>query len=173
MDKWLKPENPSGGLDFSDSKGLSTYKGQSYDPVSSSGSAAKPSWTEQPLAQASSNRPASKPTQPQSQPQQQQAPPPTQLNEPKYKKLFKYTVVFLDVFFSFLVSSTGALGIKSARSINDSAQIFVALYLILFSGILLFHECMQVCKLHWLDLIIKKNVGFLYGPIGKGCYLIL
>ncbi len=162
------PSSGSSGLDFKDSKGLSQYKSQSYEQVPS-----------QPSEPVRSSQPAPQPTATKSAPQQQQQPQPQanpqvpRANEPPYKWVMKYSVLFLDVFFAFLVSSAGALGIGASTSINDSAQVFVGLYLILFSGILLFHECMTICRISRIEGVIKRNVGFLYGPIGKGCYLIL
>lgn len=92
--------------------------------------------------------------------------------EPPAKRFLKCFIVFLDIFLSTLVSATGALGIKSSTSITDANTIFVGLYLIFFSGILFFYECMQMCKCSAIDNVIKRNCGFLYGPFGKGCYLI-
>jgi hypothetical protein len=155
----------SRALDFSDSKGLSAYKSQPYEPVPSStqiSSVKQTPFYEQP-------RPAP-------QPQQYAEPPPSQPQqppEPPMKRLFRIGLIFMDVFLAFLVASTGALGIKASNSVNDTGIIFVGLYLILFSGILLFYELMRMRNFPRLDMIIKRNCGFLYGPIGRGCYLIL
>ena len=99
-----------------------------------------------------------------------QAGPPQR--DPPAKRFMKCFVIFIDIFLSTLISATGALGIGSSSSIKDANTIFVGLYLIFFSGILFFYECMQMCKCSAIDNIIKRNCGFLYGPFGKGCYLV-
>ena len=113
----------SAGLDFNNSEGL-----RSAPPP--------------PQPSMVSSQPKYQPVQQQQQPvQQQPQQQQPQQNEPKYKKLVKYVVVFLDIFFAFLVSATGAIGISSAKSISDSALIFVGLYLILFSAVLFCYTC--------------------------------
>jgi len=101
-----------------------------------------------------------------------QVPPQQQQRDPPAKRFMKCFVIFIDIFLSTLVAATGALGIGSSTSIGDANTIFVGLYLIFFSGILFFYECMQMCKCSAIDNIIKRNCGFLYGPFGKGCYLV-
>ena len=115
----------SAGLDFNNSEGLRSAP----PPPQPSMVSSQPKY--QPVQQQQQ--------QPVQQQQQQQQQP--QQNEPKYKKLVKYVVVFLDIFFAFLVSATGAIGISSAKSISDSALIFVGLYLILFSAVRFCYTC--------------------------------
>ena len=64
-------------------------------------------------------------------------------------------------------------GIAASNSINDGAVVFVGLYMILFSAILVGYEFAQFRPDSSLDKLLKKNVGFLYGPIGKSVYIIL
>ena len=72
-----------------------------------------------------------------------------------------------------IVSASAALGIAQAHSVSDASAVFIGLYLILFSGIVVFQDCVGLCKVRYFETLIKKNFGFLFGPIGKGCYFIL
>lgn len=113
------------------------------------------------------------PPQPANSAPQQQPVNESGQNEPKYKKYFTYLVLVGNVFFSVLTSATGALGIGTANSINDTAAVFVGLYMILLAGILVTYEVSQLSRFVWLDNIVKKNFGFLYGPFGRSIFIIL
>jgi hypothetical protein len=91
----------------------------------------------------------------------------------QYKGLLKRIIIFINIFLAFLISSTGALGIGASKSINDTAVVFVGLYLILFSMIIFFYEIMQMFKVKIVDNFLRRNFGFMYGPLGKGCYVVL
>ena len=67
----------------------------------------------------------------------------------------------------------GAEGIALATSINDTANVFVGLYMILFATILFTYECIQLCPCAYLDTVYKKNFGFLYGTFTKAAYMLL
>lgn len=71
------------------------------------------------------------------------------------------------------LAATGAIGIGAADGTDDTGTVFVGIYLILFAGIQFFYEIAQMCPGKSLDMIMKKNFGFLYGEVGKGCYLML
>ena len=60
-----------------------------------------------------------------------------------------------------------------SKSIDDTGAIFVGVYMILFAGVLAFQELSVVIPFEPFLNFMKRNVGFLFGVIGKGMYLIL
>jgi hypothetical protein len=72
-----------------------------------------------------------------------------------------------------MMAAVGALGIKDASSVNDTGLVFIGLYMQIFAAILFCHESIQIRPCEALDNFYKRNFGFLYGPNGKGAYLIL
>lgn len=71
------------------------------------------------------------------------------------------------------MAATGALGVGSANSINDTGTIFVGIYMVLFAAVLFTFEIAQFCPGSSVDNIMKRNFGFLYGYIGKGLFILL
>jgi hypothetical protein len=69
-----------------------------------------------------------------------------------------------------------AHGILSLLNISDAknavADGFVALYVLLFASLLLFHEISQFYPIEQIDVIVRRNFGFLYKPLGKGIFMI-
>jgi len=55
---------------------------------------------------------------------------------------------------------------------DDIGNSFVGVYMILFALILFMFEIAQLCHIGFVDSIMKKNFGFLYGVNGKACYII-
>ena len=78
----------------------------------------------------------------------------------------------MNVGLAFMVAATGALAVGSANSANDAGSIFVGIYMVGFAAILFVYEVLQLLGVDSLDTMYKKNFGFLYGPIGKSCYLL-
>ena len=72
-----------------------------------------------------------------------------------------------------MISATGALAVGGANSASDAGAAFVGIYMVLFAGILFVHEVVQIFPMEYIDTVLKKNFGFLYGYIGKSCYLLL
>lgn len=72
-----------------------------------------------------------------------------------------------------MMACAGALGIKEANSVNDTGLVFIGLYMHIFAAILFCYEAIQIRPCDVLDTFYKRNFGFLYGPNGKGAYLIL
>ena len=91
----------------------------------------------------------------------------------KYKNIVVNTLSFLNIGFSILLAATGALGVGSANSIDDTGIIFVGLYMVLFGIILFFFELNNLKAIDSLDNIYKRNFGFMYGPKGKASFLFL
>ena len=70
---------------------------------------------------------------------------------------------------------TGAMGIAASQdsgiaqmSTTASSQVFQGIYMILFAALLFIYETVQMCPCELLDIVLKRNFGFLYGPVGKG-----
>lgn len=74
--------------------------------------------------------------------------------------------------FMVFMAATGAIGMANADGIDDTGVIFVGIYMILFAAIEFIFELSQLCPNSALDTAMKKNFGFLYGTIGKGCFLL-
>mgnify|MGYP003385811522 FL=1 len=95
------------------------------------------------------------------------------VNEHPQKKLFVGLCAVFNIGLSFMIACTGALAVGSANSANDTGAVFVGLYMVGFSAILFIYEALQLTPLESLDNIFKQNFGFLYGNLGKSCYLLL
>lgn len=71
----------------------------------------------------------------------------------------------------------GALGILSLitykpTSLDTLTQSFLCVYMIIFGGLLFCYEFIWWQPVAALNLVFRKNFGFLYGLKGKGFYLI-
>jgi hypothetical protein len=93
--------------------------------------------------------------------------------EPRFKTPVKYLLLLMNLGSSLFMAATGALGVGSANNINDTGVIFVGIYMILFAAILFIFEVSQFCSGSSVDILMKRNFGFLYGHIGKGLYTLL
>ena len=89
------------------------------------------------------------------------------------RRVLKALTVLFNVGFPITLALVGAYGIKESTSIDDSQVIFMGIYLILFAAILFIFELLQLLPLESLDLLYKKNFGYLYGVNGKGMYTLL
>ncbi len=95
----------------------------------------------------------------------------------KNKLMMSYFTLITHTIICLLLSTASALGIQSSYA-TSANTVVVGLYILLFSLILLVYEIVQVgakcCtnRLDWIDLLWKKNFGFLYGPLGRGGYVM-
>lgn len=85
----------------------------------------------------------------------------------------KGVLLFFNLGFMVFLAATGALGVGGANDINDTGTIFVGIYMILFAAVVFIYEMAQLCPGKSLDMIMKRNFGFLYGEIGKGLFILL
>ena len=97
---------------------------------------------------------------------------------PPYKSLVVGVFSFFNIGFMIFMAATGALGIASSNSTGSdtnaaAGNVFVGIYMMLFSAILFIYECIQICPVQSIDTFWKKNFGFLYGVIGKGIFILL
>jgi hypothetical protein len=72
-----------------------------------------------------------------------------------------------------LVGFAGVLGLMGVDEIADTSDVFMSLYMIIFAALLFVFELAQITNIQAIDIIIKKNFGYLYGPLGKGLYSIM
>ena len=95
----------------------------------------------------------------------------------KNKLMMSYFSLVTHSLICVLLSTAAALGIKSSYATSTNT-VLVGLYVLLFSLILFVYEVLQVTgkwcnnRLEMVDLIWKKNFGFLYGPLGRGAYVL-
>eukprot|EP01035_Chromulina_nebulosa_P018030 gene18030-23671_t len=73
---------------------------------------------------------------------------------------------------SIMMCACGALGVAGSTSVTDTGVVFVGIYMLIFGAILFLYEIAQVAPCSALDLLLKRNFGFLYGTFGKGAYLL-
>jgi hypothetical protein len=93
--------------------------------------------------------------------------------DPPYKSVVKWTFFFVNIGFMLFLAAVGALGIGASNNVDDTGVIFVGIYMILFAAIEFIFEVSQVMPCEALDIIVKRNFGFLYGVIGKGLFITL
>lgn len=70
-------------------------------------------------------------------------------------------------------ASVGALCISDAENIKSTGQVFLALYMILFAGLVFFIELNYIVKIPGLNEFIEQNLGFAMTPLGMGWFLFL
>ena len=80
----------------------------------------------------------------------------------------------LDMGLAVLMSALGVLVILEVvgTKITDISQVFLAAYMVLFAFLLFVYELMWWMTIPFVNKILRKNFGFLYGLKGKGFYLI-
>lgn len=90
-----------------------------------------------------------------------------------YKRPVQTLFLVVNLGMAIFMAATGALGVGSADSINDTGNIFVGIYMFLFACIAFIFEVVQFCPGSSIEIIIRRNFGFLYGTIGKSLYTLL
>ncbi len=50
---------------------------------------------------------------------------------------------------------------------------FIAAYMLFFSTLLFVFEAVEIRPVEWLDHLLRRNFGFLYGAMGKSFFIIL
>ena len=71
------------------------------------------------------------------------------------------------------LAANGVMAMGHNSNKDNAGVLFVAGYMIIFGFILGMYELLQLCTIESVDLMLKKNVGFLYGAWGKCFYLFL
>ena len=94
------------------------------------------------------------------------------IDDPPHKRKVLLLFFTMNVLFSIMVATTGALGIEYA-TVNTYNAAFLGFYMVLLAFVLVLYEIAQLSdKFERLDSFLLKNVGFLYGPMGKSAYLL-
>jgi hypothetical protein len=57
--------------------------------------------------------------------------------------------------------------------IESSGKIFIAVYMLFFSSLLFAFEFIRIRPVDWIDHMLLRNFGFLYGALGKSLFIIL
>jgi len=94
-------------------------------------------------------------------------------NLPPYFTAVQGVMSTINMGLMIFMSAVGVLGILNSTNVNDTGVIFVGLYLVIFAAIEFMYELAQLLPLESLDLLVKKNFGFLYGVNGRGAFFLL
>ncbi len=70
-------------------------------------------------------------------------------------------------------ASVGALCISDADNVRSAEQVFLALYMILFAGLLFAIEINYIIPTPGLNEFVQQNFGFAMTPPGMGGFLFL
>ena len=79
---------------------------------------------------------------------------------------------FLDIGLAAMMTALGVLTLIQFSGVADTSAAFLAVYMIIFAALLGTYEVMYWVGIPWINKILRKNFGFLYGLKGKGLYLI-
>lgn len=79
---------------------------------------------------------------------------------------------FLDIGLAVMMTALGVLTLIQFSGVADTSAAFLAVYMIIFAALLGTYEVMYWVGIPWINKILRKNFGFLYGLKGKGLYLI-
>ena len=75
---------------------------------------------------------------------------------------------------TLFLAATGVLGIMNGIDTPGVVRIvFLGAYLILFAALVFAYEIVQLAPVEVLDSYMRRNLGFLYGIIGKSFFLLL
>mmetsp|Transcript_21618 Transcript_21618/g.32847 ORF Transcript_21618/g.32847 Transcript_21618/m.32847 type:complete len:201 (-) Transcript_21618:212-814(-) len=78
----------------------------------------------------------------------------------------------LSLFSIGLAAMMCCLGVFGIMEQTELAEIFVSIYMILFSVLLFLYELMWWYSIDSVNVNLRKNFGFMYGVRGKALYLI-
>lgn len=106
----------------------------------------------------------------------------------EWKMTAQIVLATISICLCVFMAAVGAFGIEQAAAVYKeegekdtadskklsvaSSDIYVGVYMNLFALILFLYEVGYLTKLEFLNDFLKRNVGFLYGPIGNCCYTI-
>lgn len=91
----------------------------------------------------------------------------------KYKEIVFWSLKILTLLLCILMTITAVVGFTYVNGINETGQVMVAFYMIVFALILAIFEIIQIRPIESLDAIYRRNFGFLYGTKGKSFFIIL
>jgi hypothetical protein len=83
------------------------------------------------------------------------------------------TLSVFNIGLSVMISALGVLTMMTLTfPVFDLSLVFLSVYMILFALLLFSYELMWWIPIPWLNKMLRKNFGFMYGLGGKGVYLI-
>eukprot|EP01038_Epipyxis_sp_PR26KG_P014433 gene14433-19369_t len=98
---------------------------------------------------------------------------PTETAIPAPKTTFVIWVLrFVTMMLCVLMAATAVIGIESINGVNTSGKLFVGTYMLFFATLLFIYEALQIKPVVWVDHMLRRNFGFLYGTMGKSFFII-
>eukprot|EP00428_Durinskia_dybowskii_P061360 CAMPEP_0170369832 /NCGR_PEP_ID=MMETSP0117_2-20130122/8193_1 /TAXON_ID=400756 /ORGANISM="Durinskia baltica, Strain CSIRO CS-38" /LENGTH=175 /DNA_ID=CAMNT_0010624577 /DNA_START=71 /DNA_END=598 /DNA_ORIENTATION=+ len=92
-------------------------------------------------------------------------------NEKKSRVIY-WILKIITMCLCVLIIITAIIGIQCINGVESSGKIFVATYMFFFSLLLFLFELSEIRPIEWLDHLLRRNFGFLYGTMGKSLYII-
>ena len=71
------------------------------------------------------------------------------------------------------MEATAVIGLEYVDGVEASGKLFVAIYMMFFSTLLFCFELTQIRRVEWVEHMLQRNFGFLYGAMGKAFFIIL
>lgn len=87
-------------------------------------------------------------------------------------KIVFWTLKVVTMGLCLLMAFTSLVGLSSIKDFSATGEIFVAVYMLFFSGLLFLFETVQIKSLEILDNLFRRNFGFLYNTMGKSLFII-
>jgi hypothetical protein len=96
---------------------------------------------------------------------------------PHYSSKAKFFIFVLSLINLGLAAMMGTLGVLSLiryhfQGIGELTGIFLSVYMVVFATLLFLYELIWWTPIASVNLMFRKNFGFMYGLKGKGFYLI-
>lgn len=90
----------------------------------------------------------------------------------KKPKLVYWALKVVTMALCVLMAGTAIIGVESINGVESTGKIFVATYMLFFSTLLFVFELVELKKIDWVDNMLRRNFGFLYGQMGKAFFII-
>lgn len=68
-----------------------------------------------------------------------------------------------------MMTALGVLTLIQFSGVSDTSAAFLAVYMIIFAALLGTYEVMYWVGIPWINKILRKNFGFLYGLKERAC----
>lgn len=103
---------------------------------------------------------------------QQKYDPLSQSKGDRKTTIIYWTLKVVTMLLCLLMALTAIIGIEYVNDVQTSEKLFVATYMLFFSTLLFVFELVEVRPIEWIDHLLRRNFGFLYGVVGKSLYII-
>ena len=96
-------------------------------------------------------------------------------HDPWWLKAIKSFVKLVSLGLPILLAAAGALGIQGSSDYpSETVSIFFhGIYMIFFAATLFIFEIVIMFPGNKVDMVFRRNLGFMYGPIGRGLYTLV